>query len=49
MIVSVIFPAAAHLKLFGAKLSAAEILLDYVFIAFGTFCAIAGTYATMAL
>ncbi len=47
MIVSVIFPAAAHLKLFGPRLSAAEKLLDFTYIAFGTFGAIIGTYATV--
>jgi len=48
IILSIIFPAAAHLKLFDARLSPAEKLVDYVFIVFGTVAAILGTYATVA-
>ena len=47
MIVSVIFPAAAHLKLFGTRLSVAEKLMDVTFIAFGVSAAVVGTYATV--
>lgn len=47
MIVSVIFPAAAHLKLFSARLSVAEKVMDFIFITFGILAAIVGTYATL--
>jgi amino acid permease len=47
MIVSVIFPAAAHLRLFGSKLPLWEKLLDWFFILCGVFMAIVGTYATV--
>ena len=47
MIVSVIFPAAAHLKLFGPRLPVWEKLIDWFFIISGVFMAIVGTYATV--
>jgi solute carrier family 32 (vesicular inhibitory amino acid transporter) len=47
MSVSVILPAAAHYKLFEAKLTWWEKLLDGVFVAIGLFLAIAGTIATL--
>lgn len=47
MIVSVIFPAAAHLKLFGPQLSAGEKFIDYIFILCGTVSALVGTWATV--
>eukprot|EP00560_Eucampia_antarctica_P005257 CAMPEP_0197831640 /NCGR_PEP_ID=MMETSP1437-20131217/11382_1 /TAXON_ID=49252 ORGANISM="Eucampia antarctica, Strain CCMP1452" /NCGR_SAMPLE_ID=MMETSP1437 /ASSEMBLY_ACC=CAM_ASM_001096 /LENGTH=645 /DNA_ID=CAMNT_0043434651 /DNA_START=52 /DNA_END=1989 /DNA_ORIENTATION=- len=47
MTVSCIFPAAAHLKLFGPNLSFLEKALDWIFIIFGSFMAIAGTIATI--
>lgn len=43
MLVSVIFPAAAHLKMFGSQLSLWEQFLDWIFIVAGTFMAIVGT------
>ena len=48
MAVSVIFPAAAHLNLFGKKLGAFEKFLDWVFVFIGCFVAIVGTIATVA-
>jgi solute carrier family 32 (vesicular inhibitory amino acid transporter) len=47
MAVSVIFPAAAHLQLFGEKLSNTEIVLDWVLIFVGGFVAVVGTIATV--
>uniref|UniRef100_A0A7S2NTH1 Amino acid transporter transmembrane domain-containing protein n=1 Tax=Leptocylindrus danicus TaxID=163516 RepID=A0A7S2NTH1_9STRA len=47
MVVSVIFPAAAHLAMFGSKLPFVEKFLDYLFIIFGTVAAVVGTIATM--
>lgn len=44
MTVSVIFPAAAHLKLFGSKLGFLETLMDYTFVIVGTVMAVVGTY-----
>jgi len=47
MIVSVIFPAAAHLRLFGTRLPLWEKIIDCFFILCGVVMAIAGTYATV--
>lgn len=47
MIVSVIFPAAAHLKLFGPKLSLGDKILDWIFVVVGTIMAVVGTIATV--
>ena len=47
MIVSVIFPAAAHLRLFGTRLSVWEKMIDWFFIMCGVTMAIVGTYATI--
>jgi solute carrier family 32 (vesicular inhibitory amino acid transporter) len=47
MTVSVIFPAAAHLKMFGSKLSTFEKTIDWMFIILGTVMGIAGTVATV--
>ena len=47
MIVSVIFPAAAHLKLFGATLSILDKLIDWLLILGGGIVAVVGTIATM--
>lgn len=47
MIVSVIFPAMAHLKMFGSRLSVLEILLDVVFVVFGGFSCVVGTISTL--
>lgn len=43
MIVSVIFPAAAHLKLFGMQLPFWEKAIDWIFIISGVFMSILGT------
>lgn len=43
MLVSVIFPAAAHLKMFGPHLSMGEKILDWIFVVGGSTIAIAGT------
>jgi solute carrier family 32 (vesicular inhibitory amino acid transporter) len=47
MTVSVIFPAAAHLKLFGSRLSFVEKLIDWILIVLGIVMGIAGTVATL--
>lgn len=47
MIVSVIFPALAHLKLFGTSLSTLDKIVDWCLVAFGTLVAIVGTAATL--
>ena len=47
--VSVIFPAAVHLKLFGSHLSTAEKILYHLFILFGIVGAVLGTYATIGI
>jgi vesicular inhibitory amino acid transporter len=44
MFVSVIFPAAAHLKLFYSNLGRWEILMDWIFIMAGLATAIVGTW-----
>ena len=43
MFVSVVFPAAAHLKLFGTNLPLWEKLVDWLFIIAGTLMTIVGT------
>lgn len=45
MSVSVIFPAAAHLKMFGPQLSLADKVLDWFFIIVGLGMAVFGTAA----
>ena len=47
MIVSVIFPAGAHLVLFGERLPLWEKALDWLFIIGGTVMAVVGTIATV--
>jgi len=47
MSVSIIFPAMAHLKMFGPRLSAWEKFLDWIFILVGLFMAVAGTIVTI--
>mmetsp|Transcript_463 Transcript_463/g.592 ORF Transcript_463/g.592 Transcript_463/m.592 type:complete len:113 (-) Transcript_463:67-405(-) len=47
IIVSVIFPAAAHLKLFGERLSIFEKLIDWVLVVGGSVVAVIGTIATV--
>ena len=47
MAVSIVFPAAAHLKLFGSKLSLADKLIDWAFVILGVFMAVIGTAATI--
>lgn len=47
MIVSVIFPAGAHIILFGSKLSMGDILLDWFYVIGGTCATIIGTIATI--
>lgn len=47
MIVSVIFPTVAHLKLFGSQLSFMEKVIDWVLIVGGSIVAVIGTVATM--
>jgi len=49
MIVSVIFPAAAHMKLFWHHIGWGERLLDIIFLVGGIFSAIVGTWATVGL
>mmetsp|Transcript_13666 Transcript_13666/g.29621 ORF Transcript_13666/g.29621 Transcript_13666/m.29621 type:complete len:638 (+) Transcript_13666:116-2029(+) len=47
IVVSVIFPALAHLKLFGTNLSALEKLIDWLLVAGGSVIAVIGTIATL--
>lgn len=47
MAVSVIFPAAAHLKMFGPKLGTVEKLMDWLFIILGVIMAVVGTAASL--
>lgn len=47
MIVSVIFPALAHLRLFGEKLSLLEKAVDWALVTGGAFVAVVGTIATL--
>jgi vesicular inhibitory amino acid transporter len=47
MAVSVIFPAAAHLKLFGSRLSILEKCSDWILIVIGCVTAVVGTIATV--
>lgn len=47
MSVSIIFPAAAHWKLFGSQLSWGEKALDGLFVVVGLIMAVVGTVATI--
>jgi len=47
MIVSVIFPALAHLKLFGPNLSTLDKTIDWLLVAGGSAIAVVGTIATL--
>ncbi|KAL7532872.1 hypothetical protein ACHAXR_004904 [Thalassiosira sp. AJA248-18] len=47
MIVSVIFPALAHLKLFGSSLSTLDKIIDWCLVVGGSVVAIVGTIATL--
>ena len=47
MIVSVVFPAGAHLKMFGPKLCPRDKVLDWIFVVFGSFVGVIGTIATL--
>jgi len=47
MSVSVIFPAAAHLKMFGPRLTLTEKILDSLFVFVGFLMAIVGTIVTL--
>lgn len=47
MVVSVIFPAGAHLKMFGSKLSIFEKIIDVAFVTFGCISSVVGTMATL--
>jgi solute carrier family 32 (vesicular inhibitory amino acid transporter) len=47
MAVSVIFPAAAHFKMFGSKLSFFDMMIDWTFIFVGVVMAVVGTIATV--
>ena len=47
LMVSVIFPAAAHLKLFGPHLQRREKFVDWLFIIGGVVFGVVGTAATM--
>ncbi|ACI64178.1 possible amino acid/polyamine transporter family II, partial [Thalassiosira pseudonana CCMP1335] len=47
MIVSVIFPALAHLKLFGPNLSASDKVIDWMLVTGGSIVAVVGTIATL--
>jgi solute carrier family 32 (vesicular inhibitory amino acid transporter) len=47
MVVSVSFPAAAHLSLFGKNLSWTEKVVDWILIVIGSVVAVMGTIATI--
>lgn len=47
MTVSVVFPAAAHLRMFGPKLNVYDKFLDVVFVILGVAMAVVGTYYTI--
>lgn len=47
MSVSIIFPAAAHLKMFGTKLAWYEKLLDSMLVVVGVVMAVVGTIVTL--
>jgi len=47
MIVSVIFPAMAHLKLFGSELSMLDKIIDWLLVVGGSTVAVVGTIATV--
>jgi solute carrier family 32 (vesicular inhibitory amino acid transporter) len=47
MTVSVIFPAAAHLKMFGSRLTIVEKVIDWMLIFLGATVGVAGTVATL--
>jgi vesicular inhibitory amino acid transporter len=47
MSVSVVFPAAAHLRMFWPKLTLADKIMDLVFVVVGSVMAVAGTIATL--
>ena len=47
MTVSVVFPAAAHLQLFGTRLTLGEKVLDVLFIVLGLAMAVVGTFLTI--
>ena len=47
MAVSIVFPAAAHLKLFGPRLNLVDKLVDWSFVVLGLFISVVGTVATL--
>ncbi|KAL9181837.1 hypothetical protein ACHAXT_012180 [Thalassiosira profunda] len=47
MIVSVIFPALAHLKMFGASLTTSDKIIDWMLVVGGSLVAVVGTIATV--
>lgn len=47
MAITIVFPAAAHLRLFGPRLGLADKILDWIFIVFGLAITVIGTYATL--
>lgn len=47
MTVSVVFPAAAHLKMFWTRLNWVDKLLDFIFIIVGSVMAVVGTIFTV--
>jgi vesicular inhibitory amino acid transporter len=47
MSVSVIFPAAAHLRMFGSRLTLADKITDSIFVIVGSVLAVVGTIATL--
>jgi len=47
MIISIVFPAMAHLKLFGTRLNIVDKALDWSFIVLGLTMTIVGTIATL--
>jgi solute carrier family 32 (vesicular inhibitory amino acid transporter) len=47
MAVSIVFPAAAHLQLFGPRLSLVDRVMDWLFVVLGLAMGILGTIATV--
>jgi vesicular inhibitory amino acid transporter len=47
MSVSVIFPAAAHLRMFWSRLTLVDKIMDSIFVIFGSVLAVVGTFATL--
>jgi len=47
MTITIVFPAAAHLRMFGSKLSAFDKIVDWSLLICGSFLAVVGTAASL--